>query len=626
MEEADQIRFIFERETGFDQYKTFQDVKVLDISVSGFGINSSEILSVGDSVRISLYFKNMRIEVEGHVARAESDKSGEGKEEKNIYGIHLEESKEMKAFIKKYIASLSLDRLRECMTSLSLTDRYSREGEGVDIFNLLVSLFRDLEKFALSRSFSSLILQEVAWILQAQRASIFLIDPENNQLKAIADYGREGEKKINFDYRQGVAGSVFTTGSPVNLQAVSNKTGFSLDGGVKTVICFPFSNSVGKTIGVIEVVNKRKGERFKRSDEKIMHILSSLLGVIFAQYDLVIEASRVRRFSTPFDREYVMVGDSSSVLSMRRNIVKLKDLDNPILIEGESGVGKTLFAQILHTESRRGIHSQKILDCRSLKKEEIGQLFDSCKSLLLALGSGTLIIKNIEYFPLDAQGRLYDLLRKGSFEENNLCFDVRLVTLATEDLNKKVQRGEFHVGLFNFISKAYVQIPPLSHRLEDVESLINYFLKIECRNQGVLLKKFSPSLVEDIKYAEWNGNIGELRQFVTRSVVSNLKSHVIDRVDELVVPKFSKKSLFLREVPYLDRCGSSLKDRVALIERAMIENEIRRCRGNKSQAAREMGISREALRKKLLSSQSILNGFKDEIFQGKDQDQGKKAA
>ena len=611
VEEADQIRFLFEREKNFDQYEDIQ-LRVIDISLSGIGVSSSAILSIGDTVRISVQFKKMRLEVEGYVVRATSERAKEGE---SIYGIHLEDSREMKKFIEKYILSLPLDRLRECMTCLSLTDRYSREGEGVDIFTLLVSLFRDLEKFASSKNFSTLILCEAAWMLQAERAGIFLIDPESNQLQALASYGGE-EENPNLDYREGLAGSVFTTGNPINLQAVHNTMGITLDEGVKTVICFPFRNFVGKIIGVMEMVNKRGGGRFTKDDEKVMDILSSVFGVIFSQYDLVVRKSQVRRFSTPFDREYVIIGKSPSILSMRKNIVRLKDLSFPVLIEGEMGVGKTLLAHILHIESRRCIHSQKVLDCRLLKKEDRDKFFIPEQSLFLSLKSGTLILKHIEALPLHVQDQLYQTLRRGNFDDRNLAFDFRFIALTEQDLSKKVQDGEFHSGLFDFISRAYMKIPPLGHRMEDIESLVNYFLKIECRSQGVLLKRFSSSLMENIECMEWRGNIGELRHFVIRSVVSNLRSHVIDQIDDLSMPQLTKGRSLFREVPYLNQCGSSLKDRIILVEREMIKNEIKKFRGNKSQAAREMGISREALRKKMISSQSLLDSLSSEkIFE-----------
>jgi Nif-specific regulatory protein len=176
-----------------------------------------------------------------------------------------------------------------------------------------------------------------------------------------------------------------------------------------------------------------------------------------------------------------------------------------------------------------------------------------------------------------------------------------------------VQQGEFDRDLYDWISKAPVHIEPLRRRLDDLETLVDYFIKIECKKQGLLLKTFSTKIIEKMKKHDWPGNVRELQKCVERAVLYNPKSHVISDVEisdsaSPLIDMSAKKRLF-GDLPYVSDHTIPLKDRLCLIEREMIHSEIRRNNGNKSKSAKEMGMSREALRKKLLMSSEVLKNL-----------------
>ena len=151
---------------------------------------------------------------------------------------------------------------------------------------------------------------------------------------------------------------------------------------------------------------------------------------------------------------------------------------------------------------------------------------------------------------------------------------------------------------------------PLRRRPEDVEKLINYFLKIECREQGLLLKSFSPKAMEILTKYDWPRNVEELKVAVERSVTYNPKAHVITNIDleskEVPVFDLEAKRRAFGEVPHVSDFNLPLKDRICLFERELIVAEIKRHNNNKSKAAKSMGISREALRKKLIASDDLM--------------------
>ena len=324
----------------------------------------------------------------------------------------------------------------------------------------------------------------------------------------------------------------------------------------------------------------------------------------------------MRRFSGPFDRKNAFIGKVPHVASLRNTIVKLKDLEAPVCISGEDGVGKSLYAHILHAEGQRGLKKIEKIDCSDkdhskLEKELFGPNPEDCK--LITCQGGTVELHEICYLPLAFQKRLLAVLTEKHLDNTKFSVDVRVVSTTTKDLAGMVQSGEFSKELFEYISKAPVHIEPLRRRLDDMELLVDYFLKIECKKQGLLLKSFSTKTIEKMKKHDWPGNVRELQKCIERAVLYNPKAHIISDIEltnsaSPLVDVTAKKRMF-GDLPYVSDHTIPLKDRVALIEREMIHAEIRRNNGNKSKSAKEMGMSREALRKKLLMSSEVLKNL-----------------
>ncbi len=138
-------------------------------------------------------------------------------------------------------------------------------------------------------------------------------------------------------------------------------------------------------------------------------------------------------------------------------------------------------------------------------------------------------------------------------------------------------------------------------------------MKKECKKQGLLLKEFTEEVKEQLQAYGWPGNVTELEKAVEKAVLYNPKSHVIADLGSKsspIVDITKSSNCLLENIPHADDFTISLKDRVALVEREMILAEIKRHRGNKSKAAASMGISREALRKKMLMSDEIVESLK----------------
>jgi two-component system response regulator HydG len=624
VESRDDVQFLIEREDDNGRFEFVEKVKLMDVSMTGFGFTTQYPMPIGTTLRCSLQFKRLRFDFGSSIVRAFHDvNSPEG--ENMHYGAELdaEDYGNMKRFIEQYIQSLPPERLKDSLIQLALTQHYASEKEGFEMFSLLLSLFKDITQFGNKEKFVESMLEEIVRILNGQRASIFLINTETNELEAVAALGIEKEL-LKFDYRKGIAGSVFTTGVSLNIDTKSDKVRFSeevdkLTGfDTRSILCSPITNREDKIIGVIEVLNKRNEERFTAEDEKTMKVLALILSSVFHHYSPMSEKSLIRRFSTPYDREYAWVGRSPQTSEIRKAIVRLKDIDSALLITGEVGTGKKLFARIVHNEGKRGLAPYFVISCKGVDEETLSkEIFgtETQKSKLEDCIGGTVVFDEISFMPLHMQLKLLKVLNDRRIPGSHISLDIRPIFTTSKNLKQLIEEeGVFNPDLHTFMCSSEVNIDPLRKRTMDIDDIIQACLRKECRKQGLLLKDFSDVVKEQLLNYAWPGNVTEVEKAVEKAVLYNPKSHVITDLGSKSSPIIDitkTANCLLENIPHADDSSIPLKDRVALVEREMILSEIKRHRGNKSKAATSMGISREALRKKMLMSDEIIEGLKN---------------
>jgi two-component system, NtrC family, response regulator HydG len=346
VEADDEIRFLLEKEEEIGKAEYVEDAKLLDISSTGFAFTSKSNLSNGIPLNVSIQFKKIHLDLVGTIVRSFHDSDNPGL---IIYGVEVDEDKAVYKFLEAYVQSFSGERLKNCLMGPVLKEGYNKVAEGFEMFSLLLALFKDLSSFGNKEGFVENMLEEVVRVMEAQRATIFLINADTNQLEAHAALGVD-KSKLKFDYRTGIAGSVFTTGVALNIDTINDKSRFNEDFDkrlgyeTKSIICHPIHNRDDKVVGVIEILNKRNKDRFTVEDEKTMKVLSLMFSSIYHGYTPLSEASQIRRFSTPFDRKFALIGKDPHIGSLRSAIIKLKDTDSPVLIHGEQGVGKPLWS------------------------------------------------------------------------------------------------------------------------------------------------------------------------------------------------------------------------------------------------------------------------------------------
>jgi two-component system response regulator HydG len=624
VESRDDVQFLVEFENDNGRFEFVDKVKLMDVSMTGLGFTTQFPLPVGSTLRCSLQFKRLRFDFGASVVRAFHDVNSPEAESMN-YGAELdsEDYGNMKRFIEQYIQSLPPERLKDSLIQLALTQHYASEKEGFEMFSLLLSLFKDITQFGNKEKFVESMLEEIVRILNGQRASIFLINTETNELEAVAALGIEKEL-LKFDYRKGIAGSVFTTGVSLNIDTKTDNVRFSEDMDkmtgfdTRSIICSPITNREDKIIGVIEVLNKRNEDRFTVEDEKTMKVLALILSSVFHHYSPMSEKSLIRRFSTPYDREYAWIGRSPQTSEIRKAIVRLKDIDSPLMVAGEPGTGKKLFSRIVHNEGKRGLAPYFVISCKGVDEATlINEIFGCAgqKSKLEECIGGTIVFDEISFMPVHLQMKLIKVLNERRLPGSDISLDVRAIFTTSKNVKQLIEEeGSFNPELYNYMCSSEVNIEPLRKRPLDIDDMLSACLRKECRKQGLLLKDFSDVVKDQLVNYAWPGNVSELEKAVEKAVLYNPKAHIITDLGNKsspIIDVTKTANCLLENIPHADDHAIPLKDRVALVEREMILAEIKRHKGNKSKAATSMGISREALRKKMLMSDEIIEHLKN---------------
>ncbi len=605
---SDDVRYSVTKEDLYsDRGEFLDDAQIVDVSITGLGLKTKAKLSVDDEVSVSMSYKRLRFDVTGKVVRVFS---GHFNDPTMTYGLEISEEEDlvyMKRFVDQLISHFNQERVKDSLKKLALAEFNEDITEGFEMLSLMLSLYKDIMNFSGKEGFIDSILEESLRMLNAQRGVVYLINTETNQLEAKHAIGVE-KKKLSFDYRKGVAGAVYTTTSGLNVDKGHEKLKFyekidkKLGVETKSVICNPIFNKQDKPIGVIEIVNKRNEPRFTEEDEKVMRFLSLIYSSFFAQYDPVSEKSLIRRFSAPNPRALIWIGRSAHTTDLRKCILKLKDLSDPVLIMGERGVGKKLYAKILHKEGNRGADDFAVINCSTMNDKDIEEkFFKNETGYLYSCVGGTVCFSDIEKLSKDMQRKVFKAFSENEAKDKD--HSIRFIfTSNTLPLDLK-REGVLTTEMFNILNENIVNIQPIRERKKDVKELLDYYLAKECQAQGYLLKVFSDEIKEKLTEYEWPGNVAELTNAIGRLVRFNTKNHVITEVDDKIL-SILQKPMNVRissEIPFVNDSSLPLKERVLLVERELILAEIKQVKGNKSQAAKNMGISREALRKKLIA-------------------------
>ena len=296
-----------------------------------------------------------------------------------------------------------------------------------------------------------------------------------------------------------------------------------------------------------------------------------------------------------------MIARSPAMQSVLRVLEKIAPSEANVLITGEHGTGKEVVARYIHSASKRAGRPLVTVNAGGVaegvfESELFGHVrgaFTDAKTdragAFEVADGGTLFLDEVGNMPMQQQAKLLRVLQTGEFTPVGSSklkrADVRVLTATNARLHDEVGQGRFREDLLYRLNTVEVQLPPLRDRLDDIPQLAQFFLKRIVERGATPARRFSADALEALVRHPWRGNVRELEHAVERAV--------------LLAPgeEIGPQDLFLGATAQ----GPALIERMTLddAERHLIQRALARCGGNVSDAARELGLSRSALYRRL---------------------------
>ena len=310
-----------------------------------------------------------------------------------------------------------------------------------------------------------------------------------------------------------------------------------------------------------------------------------------------------------------VIGKSKSLLASIELGKKVAVTDATVLLSGETGTGKEVFARAIHDCSHRSKNNFVAVNCAAFSKDLLESEFfghkagaftgavKDTKGIFEEATNGTVFLDEVGEMPTELQAKLLRVLESGEFlkvgESKATKVNVRIIAATNRDLQKEIESGNFREDLFYRLSVFQIALPPLRERIVDIEELANHFLTIYSNKTNKKGLSLSENFVEALRQHSWQGNIRELRNVIERSViVSDDKIIDIDSLPSTFKSFFANKSTG-KEITAFD---------LANAEKKHIEKVINYTNGNKTEAARLLNIAITTLYRKL-SEYHIGNGI-----------------
>jgi DNA-binding NtrC family response regulator len=309
-----------------------------------------------------------------------------------------------------------------------------------------------------------------------------------------------------------------------------------------------------------------------------------------------------------------MVGKSASIRDVCARIKRIAPTPSTVLIHGESGTGKELAARALHRMSLRADGPFVPINCAAIAEELIeSELFGHVKGaftgatagregLFYYARGGTLFLDEISELPLPLQAKLLRVLEERKVRpvgsEQEVPVDVRVVAATNRNLAEEIAAGRFRRDLYYRLQVVEVVLPPLRERIEDLPDLVDYFIGQLAARLGVAeLPHDEAALVRLARY-NWPGNVRELKNLVERSLILGYFADDFAPNEETAVspaPSAGDTASGYAGGITFEPTG---EESLAAIERRHILGVLETCKGNKSEAARRLGVSRKTLERK----------------------------
>jgi DNA-binding NtrC family response regulator len=279
--------------------------------------------------------------------------------------------------------------------------------------------------------------------------------------------------------------------------------------------------------------------------------------------------------------------------------------DTTVLLTGETGTGKEVFAQAIHQESQRAKQHFVAINCSAFSKELLeNEMFGhksgaftgatkDQKGLFEEANNGTIFLDEIGEMSLELQAKLLRVLETGEFfrvgETKPTRINIRVIAATHRDLQSEIEQGHFREDLFYRISTFQIHLPPLRERVADIEAITNHFINISSIKSNKKIETVSPDFYEALKKHQWKGNIRELKNVIERSVILCDNALAVGHLP-----------IELQKIDNSNTKGKTLSAfELASAEKLHIQKVLNYTNGNKTKTAELLGIALTTLYRKI---------------------------
>lgn len=336
---------------------------------------------------------------------------------------------------------------------------------------------------------------------------------------------------------------------------------------------------------------------------------SKIIPLLYRAVEKVELAKRVQHLENQLGNKYSfdnIIGKSVLICEAIELARKVAASEASVLLTGETGTGKEVFAQAIHHSSNRRNRNFIAVNCSSfshdlLESEFFGHIAGAFtgalrdrKGILSEANNGTIFLDEIGELALDLQVKLLRVIETGEFmrvgESKPTSTDVRIIAASNRDLQKEIESGNFREDLYYRISVFQIRLPSLRERTGDIEPLAYHFLQLFSLKTGKRIDKISADCLNTLKRHHWKGNIRELRNVIERCVILATGKELTTELLPIEVQNNAESYTNIQPLSGFD---------LASMEKQHIQKVLDYTRGNKTKAAELLGIALTTLYRKL---------------------------
>ncbi len=495
----------------------------------------------------------------------------------------------------------------------------------VNVLPLLYQISQILTESEDMANTLAIILNIMEQRMHIVRGAVELYDWQSGSILIREGFGQEQSERANRATAQNIATTVRDTGKAVVVArlhgAVPQLTkeqapGKAAKGGDKAqngpilpMICVPIIQG-RKVLGTISAERHYENRRLLKQDMELLATIGSMIGPAAELYMLenvkkVQLESENRRLQSALKEKFKpdnIIGNSKCMQEVYELIEKISSTKTTVLILGESGVGKELVANAIHYNSPNAEGPFVKFNCAALPENIVeSELFGHEKGSFTGAVSlrkgrfeqadgGTIFLDEVGELTLPVQAKLLRILQERTFERvggnKPVKVDLRIIAATNRNLADMVERGEFREDLFYRLNVFPITIPALRERGSDIIALADYFTARFAAESGKYIKRISTPALNMLMSYNWPGNVRELENIIERSVILS---------DDGVIHGYNLPPSLQTSEETGTSFGCGLEAKLSAVEYEMIVESLKTHRGNMTEAARELNLTRRIL-------------------------------